>query len=174
MGQRSAGVSWFSLWRLLLVRVAALLALCVWLGGFMFYSAVVIHVLHDQLTSLDAGFITREVTVWLNGLGMASLALLAALAWLERGEGPRWTTRLRVGLLVSSGLILVMLFILHGTMARRLDEGQLRGFYPWHRVYLIASTAQWAANVGIMAATVVVWTSTATGQEMAWAASGDG
>ena len=48
--------------------------------------------------------------------------------------------RLRVGLLAVSGMILLVLFILHGAMSHRLDEGELRGFYPWHRAYLIAST----------------------------------
>ncbi len=146
-------------WFLLGFRLFLLLAHAVWVGGFMFYSVVVIGVLHDLLTSLDAGGIRREVTVWLNVIGLVALGLWAAMAWLERRDRPRWAVLSRAGLIGLSALILAALVLLHRSMSWRLEEGLLRGFYPWHRAYLIASTAQWAANVGILGATLVLWTS---------------
>ncbi len=42
-------------------------------------------------------------------------------------------------------------------MDGRLESGSLRGFYPLHRIYLIASTAQWLANLGLLAVVLVPW-----------------
>ena len=39
-----------------------MIAHAVWLGGFTFYGAVVLWVLHDEYGSLDAGRITQRVT----------------------------------------------------------------------------------------------------------------
>ena len=54
-------------------------------------------------------------------------------------------------------LLLLFLIVLHGIMDERLETGSLRGFYPLHRAYLIASTVQWVANLGLMATSLVLW-----------------
>ena len=51
-----------------------------WLGGFTFYSAVVIPVLHDRLGSpLETGLVTQRVTDALNLLGVGTITLGWAL-----------------------------------------------------------------------------------------------
>src|SRR5690349_4032594 len=52
-----------------IVRFAALVAMCAWLGGFMFYGGAVVPILDEALGSFDAGQITRRVTDRLNLVG---------------------------------------------------------------------------------------------------------
>ena len=57
-------------------RSLFLVALSIYIGGFTFYSAVVIPVLHDRLeSSLETGLITQRVTDVLNLLGVVTLSL---------------------------------------------------------------------------------------------------
>jgi hypothetical protein len=50
-----------------------LVALAVWIGGFTFYSGVVIPALHDQFgDAFLVGMVTRRVTDTLNGIGVAT------------------------------------------------------------------------------------------------------
>lgn len=130
---------------LAILRLARLAGLALWLGGFTFYSGAVIPILHDELDSLRTGTITQQATDRLNLIGGTTLAV-----W--------WASRLHRGLrgwglrrLAASTALLIVLVALHEVMDRRLDEGRLRGFYPWHRAYLIVSTAQWAVNLGLLA-----------------------
>src|SRR5262245_29351088 len=113
--------------RLLILRWIALVALSVWVGGFTFYSAVVIPILHDVLGSLGTGSVTREVTDALNLAGVVALASLWVLVVSERSLGPARVRRWRVGLLTADTTILIGLFALHRVMDRRLDSGSLRG-----------------------------------------------
>lgn len=136
----------------LLIRWLGLVALSVWAGGFAFYGAVVVPILHDSMDSLQAGEITRRATDRLNASGGATVAIWWLIAWLERGQGGRASTRARLWFLATSTLTLLGLVVLHGLMDARLDAGRLRDFYPWHRAYLIISTVQWVANLGLMAA----------------------
>jgi hypothetical protein len=70
-------------WRVRVLRFLGLLGLIVWVGGFTFYSAGVIPVLHDVTPSRDAGRITQRVTDRLNlrggdGDGLAGARLRRA------------------------------------------------------------------------------------------------
>jgi hypothetical protein len=137
-----------------LARLFGIWLLAIWLGGFTFYSAVVIPVLHDELGSpAVTGQITRRVTVFLNVLGVATVTTLCVATVLERrpgkthGSGSRFT----LGLLALTGVCLVGLICLHGVLDRNLDTSQLEGFYALHRLYLWVSTIQWLANLGLLA-----------------------
>jgi hypothetical protein len=143
--------------RLLILRWVGLVALSVWFGGFTFYGAVVIPVLHDAMESVKAGNVTRQVTDALNTIGVGTLVWWWGLAWSERTMGSRWASRTRLGLLGLNSAILGGLIVLHQVMDQRLDAGSLRGFYPLHRAYLIASTVQWAANVALVGVSLRVW-----------------
>jgi hypothetical protein len=147
--------------RTLLVRWIALLALIVWVGGFTFYSAVVIPILHDSFGSVAGGHVTRQVTEILNAVGVGSLVWWWGMAWLERSTGTPRANRVRVGLLAGTSMIQVGLLVLHEVMEQRLDGGSLRGFYELHRAYLIASTAQWVANLALVAVSLWIWESSA-------------
>jgi hypothetical protein len=49
------------------------------------------------------------------------------------------------------------LFLLHPLLDVLLETGDLSGFYPLHQIYLNASTAQWAANLALLAVTLWIW-----------------
>jgi Domain of unknown function (DUF4149) len=143
--------------RLLVLRFLCLFSLAVWVGGFTFYSAVVIPVLHESLGSLDTGYITQRVTDYLNAAGGVTLALWWLAAWFDRSAKPDLARHLRLWFLVATTIILLALVGLHDLMDQRLGSGSLRGFYPLHRIYVIASTAQWFVNLGLMLLVLVLW-----------------
>jgi hypothetical protein len=141
----------------LAVRWVALAAMTAWLGGFTFYSAVVIPILHDELGGLDAGVITGQVSNYLNAFGVGAVVAWCVLLAVERAEGTRWARRVRAALLALTAAILAGLIALHPVLDARLAAGSMRGFYPLHQVYLIASTVQWGVNLALLAATLWVW-----------------
>ncbi len=143
--------------RSLLLRFLSVLSLAVWVGGFTFYSAVVIPVLHDVLGSLDTGYVTQRVTDFLNASGVLAVVVWWAALWAERSLGSLRVRRLRLGFLAGTTLLLVVLIVLHRVMDARLEAGSLRGFYPLHRAYLVASTAHWLMNLGLLAGSLVLW-----------------
>ncbi|MDB6036228.1 MAG: hypothetical protein JWM99_69 [Verrucomicrobiales bacterium] len=60
-----------------LLRYVSMIGICFWMGGFTFYSAVVIHVGHRVFEShREIGFLTQEVTIWLNRSGAIVLLIL--------------------------------------------------------------------------------------------------
>jgi hypothetical protein len=142
---------------LLLLRWVALASFAVWFGGFTFYSAVVIPVLHDELGGLGQGGITGRVSDTLNVTGVATVAAWWVLVGFERAGGERWARRLRVVLLAVTTAILIGLIALHPVLDERFEVGSMRSFHRLHQVYLIASTVQWGANLALLAVTVWVW-----------------
>lgn len=138
-------------WATVSFRVLSLLGVALWVGGFTFYSAVVIPALDDALGSVDAGFITQGVTNTLNAIGVAALVACSIWMSLELPTSGRLVRRLRMALVLISALILAFLILWHRRMDQHLDTIGLSGFYRLHRVYLIASTMQWLANLGLLA-----------------------
>ncbi len=144
-------------WLPWIARWLSYLTWAAWVGGFMFYGAIVVPILHDHLDSLEAGGITREATNWLNLLGLACLATWALGLVVARSAWPAPATRLAVCAWLVSALLLLALFGLHRTMDQRLDAGALSDFYPLHRLYLRLSTAQWLSNLVLSASYVTGW-----------------
>jgi len=142
--------------RLLALRFVCLFSLSVWVGGFTFYSAVVIPVLHESLGSLETGYVTQQVTDYLNAAGAVAVAFWWLADWADHSGGPALARRARLGLLAATTVLLLGLIGLHRVMDGRLGSGGLRGSYPLHRAYLVVSTAQWFANLGLMAVTLVL------------------
>jgi hypothetical protein len=141
-----------------LFRFAAIWTLAIWLGGFTFYAAAVIPVLHDQLGSaLESGLVTQQVTIALNWLGVATVTIGLVLAIFERALGWRgsFSSRASLGLIAATALCLVGLFILHPMLDRRLDAGEMAAFYLLHRAYLWVSTVQWVTNSALLASWAV-------------------
>jgi len=128
-------------------RFLAVTALALWQGGFTFYAGFVVPIGQRVLGShIVQGFITREVTLWLNAVGGAALV---PLAWelLSTRQKPGGFVQLACGALLALGL--AALWFLHGQMDAHLDLVERRildreAFYLLHRVYLWISTAQWA------------------------------
>jgi hypothetical protein len=142
---------------LLLARFLALGALSLWIGGFTFYGGVVIPILHEFLSTSEAGEITRQVTDVLNLIGLATVAFWSVLLVLERKQGPGWARRLRMLALGGVVVLLAGQGILHQVMDARLDAGSLRGFYQFHRVYLGGSTLQWGLNLFVLYLSLILW-----------------
>jgi len=134
------------------LRYLAAVAFAIWFGGFTFYSAVVVPDLHESLGGMETGEISRRVGVVLNAIGGAAVVL----AWLrvasDRGARAGWRGLARVGLLALTTALLLALVALHRHLGAWLDAGgSLREFRPAHEFYLILSTVQWAANLGLLA-----------------------
>lgn len=133
------------------------MGLAVWVGGFTFYSAAVIPVLHERLGGVESGSITGEVTETLNAVGVVTVIWWWGLLWSERGRASRTARTAGAALLAVSTAVLVGLIVLHDIMDARLEAGTLRVFYPLHRVYLIASTVQWVVNLGLFGTALRLW-----------------
>ncbi len=146
----------------MLARLRCFLLFQVWLawqGGFFFYAAVVVPVGTDMLGSAAQGFVTQEVTRWLNVFGAVFHLLLAWTLAVERGA-PHW--RLRVGIGATSAAMLVALFALHPVLDSFLDPiGQTvdrpKVFYRWHNAYLWISTVQWLLALAMAWLWVGAW-----------------
>jgi hypothetical protein len=142
-----------SLWTKLLGLLAIWL-LATWLGGFTFYSAAVIPVLHDQLgSSLEAGLVTQQVTNTLNLLGAATVGVGGVMVLFEHSDGrnARFRSKAGTGLLAATALCLAVLVVLHRMLDRRLELAEMTHFYPLHRAYLWVSTIQWLTNSALLA-----------------------
>jgi hypothetical protein len=146
---------------LLLRRFLVLAGLFFWQGGFTFYAAVVVPVGQQVFGHLSQGFVTRQVTVYLNLAGAVALALLLwdlfaapdAAAWRRWGRRGLWAAMLAA---------LLFLFWLHGRLDELLvpEDWLVRHpntFRPRHRLYLWVSTGQWACGLLYMLLTLGTW-----------------
>jgi hypothetical protein len=144
------------LWR----RFLVLAVLMFWLGGFTFYSSVVVFVGQAQLGHRGQGFITREVTLYLN---LSAAAALPVLAWdlvsLRGRAGRRWLLwTCWAGMAATLGLLFRLHLMLDGMMVREshaLTDPAL--FHSLHRVYLWINTVQWMCGVGYAFLTLAAW-----------------
>ena len=138
-------------------RFLAVVGMTFWLGGFTFYSAIVIPILHDEMGGLESGMITGQVSNYLNVFGVAAVVSWWTLLCVERSERDRGARWLRVGLLILTSAVLAGLITLHPVLDAKLDTGEMRAFYPLHQVYLVASSIQWGINLTLIAITVWIW-----------------
>jgi hypothetical protein len=146
---------------ILLRRFLVLIALFFWQGGFTFYASVVVPVGQQVFSHRHQGFITREVTVYLNLTGALALVILL---WdlLAGRDAVRWRRGLRILSWVVMVLTLAALFWLHPRLAEFLDADSLsvvepRTFRPRHRLYLWISTVQWVAGLLFLGSTLMTW-----------------
>ncbi|MBB75773.1 MAG: hypothetical protein CMJ75_14805 [Planctomycetaceae bacterium] len=112
-----------------------------WIGGLTFYALIVVPIGGELLGETQQGFITQQVTQWLNGIGIAALLTLAWSAAARPGSG-QWLNLTLLAAL-QAGLLLV-----HRQLGPLLDAQAIEvldpdRFYEVHRVYLILTTFQW-------------------------------
>ena len=132
-------------------RFLVLVAFSFWMGGFTFYAGVVIPTAHEVLGShREVGFITQQVTRWLNLSGLVALAVLAwnaaALVKASTCKDRRWL----IGTLAVMAACQLALLVEHPILDHLIDaESQSLGsharFYGWHRVFLLTAAVQWLA-----------------------------
>ena len=115
-----------------------------WIGGFTFYAVIVVPIGTDVLGTVEQGFVTQQVTNYLNVIGAVSLAYLSREALKQR----RWAV---TGTWVFMALSQAALFALHHWLDGMLDHESMTelvpqpDFYAAHRIYLLVAAAQWAA-----------------------------
>jgi len=139
-------------------RYLVVTALALWLGGFTFYAAVVVPVGTDRLGRTGQGFITRDVTAWLNLVGLAALVPLGWDAWSAGRRG----RPMRLVLWLVLAATLAVLAALHPRLVELLDDAtehvqDRRSFLFLHKTYLWVSTGQWAAGLLHLALTLRDW-----------------
>jgi len=112
-------------------------------------------------SEFEQGLITRHVTDYLNAAGAVALVLWAWELAVERGG--RATLRpARWPLWVFLAAALAALVWLHLRMDAHFDPDEplvhnRPAFRTLHRIYLIVSTAQWAASMLLLAWTLQAW-----------------
>lgn len=131
-----------------LVHFLTALFVSLWWGGLTVYAAIVVPIGSDVFGATDQGFVTQQVTHWLNGLAAAALLLSA---WRVFTVGPRWLRATWLSLSVA----LLALLALHVIMDGMLDaQGQsiidTEQFYGIHRWYLLVTAGQWLAGIALL------------------------
>jgi hypothetical protein len=148
---------------LMVRRFLVILAVEFWLGGFTFYASVVIHTGHRVFGSrLEVGFLTQQVTRWLN---LSSVVGLIALLWNGLADWKTAKTWLRASLAVTwitMAVVQVALFGLHPVLDRMLDVEthqmlQRPAFHSVHKLYMNLSTLQWGAGLLHIWFVLLVW-----------------
>ena len=144
-------------------RFLVILGVGFWLGGFTFYAAVVIHIGHRVFGSArETGFLTQQVTGWLNLSGSVALGVLFWNALAARRMRGGW---LKSGLWLTWGLmagIQVALYALHPVLDQTLDLQthqilERSRFHHQHLVYMNLSTCQWAAGMLHTLLALLIW-----------------
>jgi hypothetical protein len=145
------------------LRFVVVIALAFWMGGFTFYAGVVIHVGHRVFGSArETGFLTQQVTVWLNRSGAIVLGILVLnLLMTPRLVARDWWMAAAVTVAAMIGLQ-IALFQLHGRLDLFLDAAAQTirdrgGFRKEHLVYMNVATTQWAAALLHLMALLALW-----------------
>lgn len=133
------------------------------MGGFTFYALIVIPTAERVLDSMrDTGFITQQVTRWLNLIGLGALLILPWLLGVRRRVQPR---RLWLGA-VAMWMLMVLaqggLFATHPLIDRLLEaQGHklhhFEQFEKMHTVYLVFATIQWCAALIQIWLMLTIW-----------------
>lgn len=132
-------------------RTGVLFLVALWFGGFTFYAGFVVPIGSEVLGSDRLqGFVTRDVTVSLNWIGVCALCAL----WIDFARFGRLRSMRRlacVTLLVAT-LLQLSLFVMHPWLDALLEPGtkavdEAPMFYGRHRFYLLASGVQWVATL---------------------------
>ena len=146
---------------MVLRRGLAVLGFALWFGGLTLYSLVVIPTAHAVLRShARVGFITQGVTPWINAAGV--LALIPLL-WDLLATRKESSSRLRWGTWTLMAIAQAALLALHPVLGAFLDPSskeiaEPERFYDVHRVYLLITTAQWAAALPHLWTVLRAWT----------------
>ncbi len=134
-------------------RILVVLALALWIGGLTFYAGVVVPVGSQILGAVEQGFVTQQVTSWLNLIAAAGCVILA---W------DTYQARTRSKLIALALLVLsqTVLFLLHPQLDALLEPArrvvnESETFYSWHRAYLWTTAVQWLAGVVYLCANTV-------------------
>jgi hypothetical protein len=144
---------------LLTRRFLVVLALMFWVGGFMFYGAVVVPTMFEKLGEMpQRSLVTQGVTSWMNLAGTVALLVMFADTFSSSAGGQRWRWIAWVSMVVPH----LALIWMHREMSTQMlapgfHRSDLRPFMSWHRIYLIVSTIQWFAGMVFVVLSLRQW-----------------
>jgi magnesium-transporting ATPase (P-type) len=133
----------------ILFRTLVIATFALWFGGFTFYVAFVVPIGNDVLGSARTqGFITQQVTNWLNvvcGFAIGLMILETIRGRIVLSIRGRWTEIAMLVLMIGSLIVLIWLHPIMDEMIDVADESitDETRFYGLHRIYLWVSTFQW-------------------------------
>lgn len=154
-------------------RYLVMLAVSLWLGGFTFYSVVVIHTAHRVLDSmLETGLITQRVSEWLNLIGVGALVILLWDVYAVWRQKWKWMRCVLASMWVVMTAMQVWLFLLHPVLDRQIDLETRRlvdrtQFESAHTLYVTLSTVQWMAGLVYVFCALLAWRRVDTGEAVA-------
>jgi hypothetical protein len=145
----------------ILLRLLVVQSLLLWQGGFLFYSAFVLHIGERLLGAGGQGIITVRVTDALNVVGVIGVAILALELSLTQDPNTRRTER-RWWIWTVAFLCQFLLIFLHLVLDAFMDNERKRiivraAFYPVHQMYLWTSIVQWLACLLLTWWTLQAW-----------------
>ncbi len=122
---------------------ATICALAFWQGGLTFYAVVVVPVGNSILVGGEQGFVTQQVTNWMNLAGIPAIAILIVSAVHLR-------SRLFWAVCAVLAISLLGLLAIHWQMDQLLEPDTYgiidrQRFGHWHEAYLTVITVQWCA-----------------------------
>lgn len=117
-----------------------------WWGGLTFYAAIVIPIATESLGAETQGFVTQQVTRWLNVLTTAWLVMvaIAAVRHRSRWRWSLWTVLAlcQFGLFVEHARLTSLMNF--STQAIAIDRAR---FYAEHQIYLWITVVQWLTGL---------------------------
>lgn len=139
-------------------RFLVMLTFMLWLGGFLFYSGLVVPTGRSILRPPSSqAFVTREVTGTLTWIGIAGLL---TLIW-ELATCQDWRkTRLAVWLILA--ITLGIMTWLHAPLSSYMDTKtqtilDREAIKPYHWGYMIAGSLQMIAGLLYVGLTISAW-----------------
>jgi hypothetical protein len=139
--------------------------LALWMGGFTFYAEIVIPTATKVLGSgRHVGFITQQVTHWLNLIGIIALTVFL---WNLLAEWRGQSARRRLAFALAWATMVLShtgLFAVHPLIDRLLDPQthtirDYDHFETLHTIYLTFATAQWVAALIYLWLSLRAWRS---------------
>jgi hypothetical protein len=123
-------------------------SLALWQGGLTFYAAFVVPTANEILVNGEQGFVTQEVTNWLNLIGLIVVLVLLANAVYLR-------SRLLWGTWFVLTASVIGLFVVHRQIDAVLNPSAFEvldnaRFRLLHERYLIVVTIQWIAGLATL------------------------
>lgn len=147
---------------ILLSRILLLLTFALFWGGLTFYTGFVVRISHDVVSdSMEGGLITQRVTVVLQYLALACLALMTVNGIVVRRRETKFGNALLFCTSVAA-LAVLELFVVHDRLDQVIDTEQQivtddETFANGHRHYNQGTTIEWLATLFYLPITVFAW-----------------
>ena len=137
-------------------RFLVLTALCFSFGGFMFYASVVVPLGSRVLDATAQGFVTQQVTHYINASTAVTIILMTWDAIASRRNRSWNENRVLAASIAIAAICCLCLIALHGRLDMLLNGIEFEvtdptRFYQLHQVYLWLSIVQWAAFLAMIA-----------------------